>query len=247
MAQSGFPFDMSGDADGGDAPRGTDRRTLVLAGGLAAVLALGAGYHVLGGSDDDAAAAVEAVVRATPRTATTPVPTTVPATVALAKVAAPFRDDLGRDPFRALYVLPAVSTRVDPTDPTLTLPTPPAPAAPVPATAPDAPEASPALPLPLPLPVALPTEAVPVEAPPTAPEHALVLTGVRTSGAGLVARFTVDGTPVSVTPMSDFGPTGEVRLLSLQQGPGGGQWTAVLQVGDGQPFDAVTGEKVSVR
>ena len=44
-----------------------------------------------------------------------------------------------------------------------------------------------------------------------------------------------------------FGPTKEIRLISLQEGPGSGQWTAVLQVGDGGPFDAVTGQAVSVR
>ena len=41
-----------------------------------------------------------------------------------------------------------------------------------------------------------------------------------------------------------FGPSGSLLLLSLQEGPDEGQWTAVLQLGQGDPFDVVTGAPV---
>lgn len=236
MTQPGFPFEMQ--QTEAEQPAGTDRRRLVLAGGLAAVLALGGGYYLLGGSSDSADdAAIAAVVHTVSPAKGATAPAGKPV-VALAKVPVPFKDDLGRDPFRALYVEPVSAPRADPADPTLAVPVP------APTDAVGTP-AGPQLPLPLPVPTDAPL--VPDAAPPTAEEHALVLRAVTTSGASLLARFTVDGKDVSVAPMGDFGPTGEVRLLALQQGPAGGQWTAVLQVGDGQPFDAVTGEQVSVR
>ncbi len=67
------------------------------------------------------------------------------------------------------------------------------------------------------------------------------------TGKDSTAEFTIDGRKVVAKVGVRFGPTSEIRLISLQQGPKAAQWTSVLQVGDGEPFDAVTGEKVSVR
>lgn len=61
------------------------------------------------------------------------------------------------------------------------------------------------------------------------------------------AVFSIDGKQQTAKVGSTFGPTAEILLLSLQQGPEDAQWTAVLQVGDSDPFDVVTGEPAYVR
>ncbi len=82
---------------------------------------------------------------------------------------------------------------------------------------------------------------------PTAREYALVLKRVYGTGKDQTAEYTIDGRKVVAKIGVRFGPTNEIRLISLQEGPKDGQWTSVLQVGDGEPFDAVTGDEVSVR
>lgn len=69
----------------------------------------------------------------------------------------------------------------------------------------------------------------------------LSLTSVEAAGDGFVAVLALDGTPVRAEVGASFGPGGELLLLSLQQGPAHGQWTAVVQKGRGEPFDVVTG------
>ena len=59
--------------------------------------------------------------------------------------------------------------------------------------------------------------------------------------ADQTAVLTVDGASQTVRVGDDFGPDGSLLLLSLQQGPDDGQWTAVVQRGSGDPFDVVTG------
>jgi hypothetical protein len=82
---------------------------------------------------------------------------------------------------------------------------------------------------------------------PTSREHPLVLRSVAGTGDALTATFVIDGHRTTARPGASFGPIGEIRLVSLQQGPAADQWTAVLQVGDGEPFDVVTGDTVAVR
>ena len=72
----------------------------------------------------------------------------------------------------------------------------------------------------------------------------LSLTAVDTEGDGFVAVLSLDGTPIRAAVGASFGPGGELLLLSLQQGPADGQWTAVVQRGRGEPFDVVTGSPV---
>jgi len=69
----------------------------------------------------------------------------------------------------------------------------------------------------------------------------LELTRVEGASDRLVAVLAVDGQPVRAGVGDSFGPGGQLLLLSLQQGPANGQWTAVVQVGQGEPFDVVTG------
>jgi hypothetical protein len=75
----------------------------------------------------------------------------------------------------------------------------------------------------------------------TVSARSLGLTGVEGPSERLVAVLTIDGRPVRAAVGDSFGPAGQLLLLSLQQGPSDGQWTAVVQLGKGEPFDVVTG------
>lgn len=213
------------------------KRNLVALGGLGAVLVAGAAYFlVLSGGD-----ATEDALAIVPRTPAAAAPAAV-ASPAAVKLPVATKVQLGRNPFKALYVQPAAVAEA------------PAPAAPA-------------------TPVAVgggttivvggggtqaptgggtqaPTSGGGTAAPapkPAVKEYKLVLTRVfGDEGSDLSAVFTIDGKQQTAKVGSVFGPTAEIKLLSLQEGPKEGRWTAVLQVGDGDPFDVVTGTKVYV-
>lgn len=65
-------------------------------------------------------------------------------------------------------------------------------------------------------------------------------------GAQQTAVLAVDGAAQTVRVGDDFGPGGALLLLSLQEGPDDGQWTAVVQRGSGDPFDVVTGQPATL-
>jgi hypothetical protein len=75
----------------------------------------------------------------------------------------------------------------------------------------------------------------------------LSLTRVEAAGEEFVAVLSLEGAAMRVGVGASFGPGGELLLLSLQQGPADGQWTAVVQRGQGEPFDVVTGTPVRLR
>lgn len=215
------------------------RRNLLALGGLAALLvAGGAAFFLLsGGEETSEDIAFVPPVRTTVTTPAVAVPKAVTLPVAT-------NVQLGRNPFKALYVQPAAA---------------PADAAPTgPATAP-APAGGPAIVLVTPtaptggtspgsVPFPGPTDGGAVPAPVAVEhEHELVLRQVSGKGDALSAAFTINGKPTSAKVGETFGPTSEIKLLSLQEGPKPGRWTAVLQVGDAAPFDVVIGESVRVR
>ena len=81
-----------------------------------------------------------------------------------------------------------------------------------------------------------------------APDQVRTLALVRTTGEGdgRVAVFDLDGDEQSAAVGAAFGPDDSLLLLSVQQGPTEGQWTAVVQRGSGDPFDVVTGTPVAL-
>lgn len=203
------------------------RRPVLLVGGLVAALVLGGGGYVLltGGSSesDDALVVRHSAPSRTQTTANKPAaPVVVPA---LSRV------QLGRDPFKPLYVVPAAD----------------------PAAVPGAPTGS--------------TGGTPTTGgstttggttgsgstgsgtgtvTPATKTHALVLTKVTGSGDDQTASFTVDGRTMVAKVGSVFGPTSELKLLSLSQNEKG-VWVATIQVGDSEPVDATKGETLYVR
>ncbi|MGB8649504.1 MAG: hypothetical protein WCD35_02460 [Mycobacteriales bacterium] len=200
-----------------DEPTGT-KRTALVAGGLAAAVALaGGGYFLLsGGSSDPVSsgpvalpkpAAVQPAAKAAAKKPAAAKPATLPNTSTVR---------LGRDPFKALYVQPAAA----PAAATTTTPTSTQPAS---------------------------TTTTPTTTPakPVATTYPMRLVSVYGSGAGSTAVFSVAGKQQTAKPGSVFGRTAELKLLSLQQNAKG-VWTAVVQVGDGDPFDAPTGQTLYV-
>ncbi|MCW2726870.1 MAG: hypothetical protein JWN35_3791 [Frankiales bacterium] len=208
-----FPFGDGPPSSEGDTDEVRNRKAVLVVGAVAGLLVLGAAGWFLfspgsGSTTTSAAAPLTRTVPTGPRASATP---TAPAVVP-----AQYVGQLGRDPFRALYVQPAPV------------------ASPVPAAAPAAgtvPGAVPAQP----------------PAQPPAVEHKLVLQRVYGSGSDQTAAFTIDGKNSDARIGSTFGPTAEIVLRALRQGPKGGPWTATLQVGDGSPFEVVTGVPAYVR
>jgi hypothetical protein len=203
---------------------GSSRRPLVLIGGLVAAHALGGGGYVLlsgGGSSDDLGSGPAILPKAARPVAKAPAKK--PAAVKpAAKVPVTSTVPLGRDPFHALYLAPVVTTVAPPAAaaPTSSTPT-----------------------------TTTPTTTTPTTTTPTstAPKtYKLVLTKVSGSGSSLTATFTVGGKMMVAKVGSVFGPTSEIKLLSLGQ-DAKGVWVAVLQVGDGEPVDAAKGATLYVR
>jgi hypothetical protein len=205
---------------------GGRNKVLVIVLGAVAGLALAAGgFLFLSGSDD--AEELAPVARPAVPAAAAPVASAQP------KLPAPANLTLGRNPFRALYVEPAPA---------------PAPAPPA-VTPPGATDGGPQVII-----VGGGNTggttgggAAPAPQQPTVKEHKLVLLRVFGTGKDQSASFSIDDKQQTAKVGTTFGPTAEILLLSLQEGPKEGQWTAVLQVGDGDPFDVVLGEPVFVR
>jgi hypothetical protein len=204
-----------------DEPSGdSNRRALVLGGSVLAVAALGfGGYTLLGGSSRTP----------TPTPAlglhsfgTTPVTThavaKTPAKVQVVPVVSKQR--IGKDPFLALYVVPAAAAPST-TSPTTTVPT---------STSTNTTPTTT---------TTTPTVVKPVN-------HTLKLTRVYGSGKDQTAVFAIDGRTQLAKVGSVFGPTAELKLLNVGQ-DAKGHWVATLQVGDGQPFDALMGQTLYVR
>ncbi|MCU1589869.1 MAG: hypothetical protein JWP11_1125 [Frankiales bacterium] len=216
-----FPFGgVEDDAPAAyDEPTRDNRKTIAL--GAVAALVLGAGaFFFLGGGGDETEEAFTAPVRS-PRVAAAKAPATKP----VVKLPVASQVQLGRNPFRALYVEPAEpvadggASVVDP--------------------------AAPAGPTGTPVVVTAggTTSQPPTSgAPPKPVLHKVVLMRVYGEGNDRTAVFSIDGRQQIAKVGAVFGPTAELLLLSVQQGPADAQWTAVLQVGDGDPFDIVTGE-----
>lgn len=228
-----MPFDDDTD---GAAPK--DRRRTVVAVAALAVTALGAGGYLLLGTGPDAAvdAAAAAPAAAPAPAVASPSPSPVePVTRSAGTVGRS-----ARNPFQVLYVAPAEGG------------TGAAPDAAAGGTGAD-PDggASPALPDGAPVPVGpVPDEGsialpVPAEGGGQALQQ-LVLTGVQGADGSRSAVFTLDGVRTTVAVGGSFGSGDALLLLSLQEGPDQGQWTAVVQLGQGDPFDVVTGQPVSV-
>jgi len=248
MSESPFtspPIDQAADTEA--EPGG--RRTAIVAGALGAVV-LGAGaFFFLGGGD---APEQELAAPGAVPAAAAPAPSKSPTTLPVASTI-----ELGRNPFKALYVAPAAApaaTAVTTAAPTTGGGTPSTGGTGtggVPSTGGSTGGGSTGggstggglPPAPLPQPPATGGGQTPA---PTAKQK-LQLVSATHLGDDHTAVFSIDGVEHTVGVGDTFGPSKHLLLLSLQQGPRDDQWTAVVQLGDGDPFDVVTGSPVLVQ
>jgi hypothetical protein len=206
-----------------DVEEGPNRKPLLLVGAAAAVAVLaGAGWFLLhGGSSSDTSYALP-VPHHAPVAAGKPVGSTlkskVPATTKLPAVSA---IKIGRDPFLALYVVPAsapASTTTTGTTPTGTTTG-----------------------------STTTGNTSTGTTTPTTARYVLVLkTVTRDPGGAYLFNFTVDGTPKTVLPAQRFGKYGELVVLTYVKSSKGAVTGAVVQVGDDSPIQVPLGVKVSV-
>ena len=211
-------------AQPGDDEGGTDSRRTIVAAGVLAVVALGAGaFFFLGGSDPE-----ELPVAAAPASAAPAVPDT--AVPVAATLPTPTDLSIGRNPFKV---------------PGIYIPPPPEVAPPA-GTGSGGTDSAPA-------PGGTGTGGTGTGGTgtgtvkePTAEKHKLVMLRVFGEGADQSAAFSIHGTEQIAKVGSIFGPTAEILLIELTEAPAG-KWTATLQVGDGDPFDVVMGEPAYVR
>jgi outer membrane biosynthesis protein TonB len=254
MSQS--PFLTETAAAVADEPVKDGRRTVVMVGALGAVLMAAGAFYFLGGSDE-ADDDLGAVTRAPRAQAPAPEPEQALILPAAADV------QLGRNPFRALYVQPAPEpAAVAPAPKAPPAPPPPAPPQiivvnnppPPPAPAPVAPRPvapAPAPPAPAPAaPAPAPVAPAPAAPAPPAPAPAPVQSTVRlvsvtvSEGSPPCGKFLFDNKEYEGAKGAII--DGKLLVVDLVQNDDGG-WYAVLQVGDGSPFEVHKNQEVIVQ
>jgi hypothetical protein len=219
MSQDTFPFAPGEESplafDDGDGGR---NKKALIAGGAVVALVLGAGaYLFLGGSSDTGETAFAPVKRAPRTLAAAPKAAAKPAAK---KLPVAYKEQIGRDPFRALYVVPVA------------------------AVAPAAPGAAPITP------TTSGTTAGSTGTTPSAPlakRYTVKLVSIsKPSPEVRFFSWAVDGQKVNVIPGQRFGKYGELVVLAYTRNAAGAATGAVIQVGDDSPMEVKVGESVSV-
>ncbi|MCU1673716.1 MAG: hypothetical protein JWN77_1829 [Frankiales bacterium] len=218
MSQDTFPFEADHDPIAHDDGADANRTKLVVAGGAVAALVLGAGaYLFLGGGGDTEEAAFVPIKRA-PR----PVAAAPKAVTPAKKLPTAYKEQIGRDPFKALYVVPVA-----------------APAAAAPPAAPAA------LTTTTTGSTTTGTGTTPVA--PVTKRYTLKLVSIsKPSPEVRFTTWTVDGEKKTVLPAQRFGKYGELVVLAFSKNAQGVVDKAVLQVGDDSPIEVKVGESNSV-
>jgi hypothetical protein len=222
MSQDTFPF-AGGEELAPFAEEGEhNRKAVLVAGGVAAALVLVAGgWFMFGGGGGDSAANLGVVAHGVKRPAAA-----APATAAkpAKKLPTAYTARLGRDPFKALYVVPVAApvTSTTATTPTTTGTTPTGTTTGT-------------------------TGTTPTSTTPTASRYTVKLTAIsKPSPEVRTATWLVDGKKDVVIPAQRFGKFGELVVLAYSQNAAGAVDGAIIQVGDDSPMDVRIGESVSV-
>ena len=216
---------------------GGNRKAVIALGALAGIVLAGGAFFFLSGGDETED--FEPVARS-PRVAA---PAASPAAVAAVTLPGKSTLQLGRNPFRALYVEPvaaaAPATGTTPTTPTdgTTTPVVTFPPPPVDSSGGNNP----------PPPVTQPGQPAPAPAPaPVSAQSTVALKSVAAGkdGANPTGTFVFDGKEVIGAPGDVM--DGKLLVISLQQDHTGG-WFANLQLGDGAPFEVHERQTVVVQ
>ena len=217
MSEDTFPFAEDGEARPYAEEGGRNRKAMLVAGGIAAALVVGAGaFLLLGGGDDTTETAL--IPRGRPAVAAPGV--TKPVAKAVAKkLPAAYTERLGRDPFKALYVVPVAAPAAA------------APAAPASTTAGTS-----------------GTSGSGTSTAGTTPtRYTIKLVSIsKPSPETRFTTWTVAGTKTTVIPAQRFGKYGELVVLAFTKNAYGVVDSAIIQVGDDSPIDVKVGESVSV-
>lgn len=205
--------------------QGRDKKVLLALGGVVAVALAAGAYLFLGsGGDEELEAFVPPARPAAAAPAASPSPEAqVPQQTAIR---------LGRSPFEVKYIAPAPA----PAEPET-------PAAP----APGAPAAPGVVVVPIGGGTGQPSTGgdTPAAEQPPAKQYKLILLRVFGEGPDQSASFSIDGREQTAKIGSTFGPTAEILLVELTEGPDAGQWTASLQVGE-ERVDVKLGQTIYI-
>lgn len=221
MSQDTFPFGHDDEATP-YVEESSNRKAALVAGGIAAALVVAAGgYFLLGGGGGNDTVDTAFVPHHTLRpAAVTPKNAAKQGT----KLPTAYKAQLGRDPFKALYVVPVAA------------PAAPAPAAVSTSTTPTNAGTTTAANS-----VGIGTTT------PTSTRYTLKLVSI--SKPSPEVRFTtwkVGADTKTVIPAQRFGKYGEIVVLAFSKNAKGEVDKAIIQVGDDSPMDVAVGESVSV-
>jgi hypothetical protein len=227
MSQDTFPFAADDDAAYDESK--SNRKALMMAGGVAGALVLGAGgYFLLGGGGGDAASTT--VIPRAPRIAAAAAPNA--AAKAAVKLPVAYTAPLGRDPFKALYVVPVEAPAAATTSSTSSTSSTSTTASSSTSSTSGSSSST--------------GTSAPVAAP-TSTRYALKLVSI--SKPSPEVRFTtwsVDGKSTTVIPAQRFGKYGELVVLAFGKNASGVVDSAIIQVGDDSPMTVKIGATVSV-
>ncbi len=248
-----FPFGTALDEAPVEEPAASNRRNLIVLGVVGAVALAAGAYFVLGGSGDptEESFAVPARSRPVATVSASPGPVVLPVVSTLA---------LGRNPFKALYVAPVVSsggggtgttapvvTAPTATTPVIVQPTTTTPVIVVTDSTPTTSGGGSTTPTSGGTTAPAPPAAAPAPAASPAPAQstvALKAVAPGKDGAAPVATFRYDGKTLTGSPGDVM--DGKLLLISLQQ-DATGSWFANLQLGDGSPFEVHERQTVVVQ
>ena len=224
MSDSPFPFsgaeDVAMTGDTGGEEEKESRRNLVMLGALAAVSLAAGAFFFLGGSGDEATEEAFVPTKRAPRVEA---PAAPPEQAAALPAAAEVQ--LGRNPFRALYVQPPAAPPAAPKPPP---PPPPPPPAPAPIVVVNNVPPPPAAPAPAPAPA----------------QRTVQLTNVTVpAGAAPVATFLLNGKELK----GSKGMLLDGKLLVLDLKQDGRGWFAILQFGESSAFEVSKGQEVVIQ
>jgi hypothetical protein len=195
-----------------------------------AALVIGAGYFLLGSGGS---AADEEFIPRAPRAAkAAAAPQTAVKTTAK-KLPAAYQDQIGRDPFKALYVVPVAAPAAASVPTTTTTSSTASTGSTTTTSTGDTASTS-------------ATQAAPAPAPVTTRYPLKLVSISQTNDEARFTTWSVDGQKTTVLPAQRFGKYGELVVLAFSKNAQGTVDTAILQVGDDSPMEVAVGQTNSV-
>lgn len=231
MSVDTFPFATSEDMGQYDETDAGNKKKLVIAGGAVAALVLGAAFFLMSGGGSES---TDEFIPRAPRVAKAAAAPQTAAKTTAKQLPAAYQDQIGRDPFKPLYVVPAAApaAAAPPVASTTTSSTSSGPATTTTSSGDTASTSA--------------TQVAPAPAPATT-RYALKLTAIsQTNDAARFTTWSVDGQKTTVLPAQKFGKYGELVVLAFSKNAQGAVDKAILQVGDDSPMEVAVGQTNSV-